>query len=177
MFDEDIIFGEEDKEKVRKPLGKLFEGKPPETTERLVEHIKEKGPAMLIVVGDFSAMELSRMGIRADVYVIDGKVERKVSERFVRDNVLQINTENPAGTISKKAVNALKGAISSGKGAVVYVDGEEDLLTLPAVLLAPLGSTVVYGQPSVGAVSVDVTEEKKQEVCAILRSIKAKSKR
>lgn len=172
QFDEEIIFSEEDKEKVRKPLGKLFEGTPPKTTERLVKHIMEMKPKVLIVVGDFSAKELSNAGVYADVYLVDGKVERKVSERFVEKDALQIFTKNPAGTISVKAVNALKEAIHSGKRIVVYVDGEEDLLTLPAIMLAPLGSMVVYGQPGVGVVSVEVTEDKKREICAILRSIK-----
>lgn len=175
-FDEDIPFGEEDKEKVRRPLGRLFEGRPPETTEKLAKHIMEIGPRMLIVVGDFSAKELRSAGIRADVYVVDGMVERHASGNFVEADALRIATENPAGTVSRKAVVALKQAISSGKRAVVYVKGEEDLLTLPAILLAPLNSIVVYGQPGVGVVSVEVTEEKKREVCGILVSVRAKRK-
>ncbi len=174
QFNEEIIFSDEDKKKVRKPLGKLFEGKPPETTERLVRHIQERKPTMLIVVGDFSAKELSKFGIYADVYVVDGKVERKTSDRFTDEAALQIFTENPAGTISTKAVNALKEAIHSGRRVIIYVDGEEDLLTLPTILLAPLGSIVIYGQPNVGVVSVNVTRDKKQEIYAILKSIKAK---
>ncbi|MEM1891301.1 MAG: GTP-dependent dephospho-CoA kinase family protein [Nitrososphaerota archaeon] len=129
---------------------------------------------MLIVVGDFSARELSKSGVHADVYVVDGKVERKTSERFADDIALQIFTKNPAGTISIEAVNALKEAIRSGKRTIVYVDGEEDLLTLPAIMLAPLGSMVVYGQPGIGVVSVDVTEDKKREICAMLKDISAK---
>ncbi|MCL7387968.1 MAG: GTP-dependent dephospho-CoA kinase family protein [Thaumarchaeota archaeon] len=171
-FDEEIIFSEDAKEKVRKPLGKLFEGKPPETTERLAEYIRERKPTMLIIVGDFSAKELSRIGIHADIYVVDGRVERKLSEKFTDESAFQVFTKNPAGTISTDAANALKEAIRSGKRAVVYVEGEEDLLTLPAIVLAPLGSMVVYGQPSVGVVAVEVTEDKKREICAMLRSIK-----
>lgn len=170
-FDEEIIFSEDNKEKVRKPLGKLFEGKPPETTEKLVKHIQERKPAMLIVVGDFSAKELSKAGVHVDVYVIDGKIERKESEKFTGEIDLQIFTKNPAGTISMDAANALKEAIHSGKRAIVYVDGEEDLLTLPAIVLAPLGSIVVYGQPGIGVVSVDVTNDKKQEICMMLKCI------
>jgi len=171
-FEEEIIFDEEAKEKVRKPLGRLFVGKSPETTERLAEYIRERKPTMLIVVGDFSAKELGRIGIHADIYVVDGRVERKPSERFTDESAFRVFTKNPAGTISADAANALKEAIHSGKRTVVYVDGEEDLLTLPAIVLAPLGSMVVYGQPGVGVVAVDVTEDKKREICTILRSIK-----
>jgi hypothetical protein len=41
----------------------------------------------------------------------------------------------------------------------VEVTGEEDLAALPAMLAAPLGSTVVYGQPGEGMVRVAVTPE------------------
>jgi len=40
----------------------------------------------------------------------------------------------------------------------LYIDGEEDLVTLVAIKLAPLGSVVVYGQPGEGLVAVEVTE-------------------
>ena len=46
----------------------------------------------------------------------------------------------------------------------IIVDGEEDLATLPAILYAPLGSAVVYGQPNEGSVLVDVTPEKKLHI-------------
>jgi len=45
---------------------------------------------------------------------------------------------------------------------LVHIKGEEDLLTLPAVLFAPLDSVVCYGQPGKGMVLVKVTEEKKR---------------
>ncbi len=45
----------------------------------------------------------------------------------------------------------------------ILVAGEEDLLTLAAVWLAPLGSLVVYGQPHQGVVTVEVTAQKKRE--------------
>jgi len=48
------------------------------------------------------------------------------------------------------------------------IKGEEDLLTLPAILLAPLGAIVIYGQKDVGAVVVEVTEEIKQKISNII---------
>ena len=45
----------------------------------------------------------------------------------------------------------------------IYVEGEEDLATLPAVLLSPTGSMVAYGQPGEGVVLVEVDESKKKE--------------
>jgi uncharacterized protein (UPF0218 family) len=42
------------------------------------------------------------------------------------------------------------------------VDGEEDLMGFPAVLLAPNGSTVLYGQPDVGIVWIPVNDQTKK---------------
>ncbi|MCW4027273.1 MAG: GTP-dependent dephospho-CoA kinase family protein, partial [Candidatus Bathyarchaeota archaeon] len=50
----------------------------------------------------------------------------------------------------------------------VLVEGEEDLLTLVAVLSAPLGSLVVYGQPRTGIVGVGVTEAAKRKFRGIV---------
>jgi uncharacterized protein (UPF0218 family) len=38
----------------------------------------------------------------------------------------------------------------------VVVDGEEDLATLPALVAAPTGASIVYGQPGEGMVLVEV---------------------
>ena len=50
----------------------------------------------------------------------------------------------------------------------IVINGEEDLLALPAVLFAPEGSFVVYGQPKEGVVVIKVTAEKKAEVKLII---------
>ncbi|HOP09469.1 MAG TPA: DUF359 domain-containing protein, partial [Candidatus Methanofastidiosa archaeon] len=50
----------------------------------------------------------------------------------------------------------------------IFIDGEEDLATLPAIFFAPEGAIVVYGQPDEGIVIVNVTDEKKKEVYSIL---------
>ena len=52
---------------------------------------------------------------------------------------------------------------------MIKVKGEEDLLALPAILLAPLHSIMLYGQMDMGIVMVEVTEEKKKEVMEILK--------
>ena len=54
----------------------------------------------------------------------------------------------------------------------IVVDGEEDLLALIAVLYAPENSIVVYGQPYTGVVIIKVTPEKKEQVKALLNSMK-----
>ena len=51
---------------------------------------------------------------------------------------------------------------------IFITEGEEDLLGIPAVVLAPIGTLIFYGQPEVleypsGLVMVEVTVEKKRE--------------
>jgi uncharacterized protein (UPF0218 family) len=53
------------------------------------------------------------------------------------------------------------------------VDGEEDLLTLPAILYAPDGAFVVYGQPYVGVVVAEATKTMKEQVKEFLKEMKA----
>jgi len=53
------------------------------------------------------------------------------------------------------------------------VKGEEDLLTLIAVLYSPETALVVYGQPHSGIVVVKVTSEKKAQVKEYLKAMKS----
>ncbi len=53
----------------------------------------------------------------------------------------------------------------------IFVLGEEDLAVMPAVVLAPLSSIVIYGQPSSGCVLIRVTREKKKEMRELLKQM------
>ena len=72
------------------------------------------------------------------------------------------------GTINCKTVSILheliEKSILTNEKAAIKIIGEEDLLTLPAILLAPLGSAVLYGISGTGMIKVVVTEEKKKEM-------------
>lgn len=50
------------------------------------------------------------------------------------------------------------------KEVVMIVEGEEDLLALPAIVESPDDAFVVYGQPSQGLVVVTATATKKREI-------------
>jgi len=53
----------------------------------------------------------------------------------------------------------------------IFVRGEEDLAAVPAMLMAPEGSAVLYGQPDQGVVLVQITESKKEEIRDLLTKI------
>ena len=82
-----------------------------------------------------------------------------------------IKLKNPQGTITKEAVIAIRDALNVERQVHILVDGEEDLLTLVAVLYAPENSLIIYGQPRRGIVAVKVTPEKKAETERILKAM------
>ena len=65
-----------------------------------------------------------------------------------------LKTVNPKGKLSNEAMElvckVLSGNNRSTKCYTIIVEGEEDMLALPALSCAPLGSVVLYGVPGVG---------------------------
>ena len=58
--------------------------------------------------------------------------------------------------------------------AVIVVDGEEDLLTLPAIVESPDDAFVVYGQPSEGLVVVTETAARKREILEVMNAMQVR---
>ncbi|ESP89195.1 GTP-dependent dephospho-CoA kinase family protein, partial [Candidatus Halobonum tyrrellensis] len=104
-----------------------------------------------------------------DVAVIDGKTEREavgdeIAAVLDRDgdgesDDARIDVENEPATLSAAMLDALRAGLDADRPTVVHVTGEEDLATLPAIVAAPDGASVVYGQPGEGMVLVAVTPE------------------
>ncbi|WP_135829580.1 GTP-dependent dephospho-CoA kinase family protein [Halorussus halobius] len=140
-------------------------------TERLLADAGEP----LVAVGDVVTYHVERAGVVPDVAVVDGLTERDAVDDEVASSVArlgerarEVRVENPAATLSRELVEALREAVADPEPTVLVVDGEEDLVTLPAVVAAPLGASVVYGQPGEGMVHATVTEESKREMRDLL---------
>lgn len=145
---------------LKRPLGKLFTN-----TAAAVEHLQRLHPIRLIAVGDVVAVELLAAGLRPDIVVVDFKVmqapvDDKTRRAIDAHEVRIVRVRNPAGTVTPELYSAFE---SIQLPAKIIVEGEEDLATLPAVLIAPIGSVVAYGQPNEGVVLVEVSEQKKRE--------------
>ena len=188
VFDRIEIFGSRIAGKLRmelkKPLGELLSGSRAEIEKELLDRVKMQKPAVIIAVGDEATVTLNKLKIQADISVIDFFIKRvRVHERLedlgFSDFFLNasyknkiIRAANPAGTITRELVLAVKTAIGSyisdGRKRVIEVEGEEDLAGLPAILMAPLGSLIFYGQPDEGLVCVEATENKKDEILNII---------
>lgn len=119
----------------------------------------------IIAVGDIVSLNLKKANYPTAVNIIDYKTRREnidkkeIEQYFPRTSQQLIN---PAGTINSSSANTILSAIAKYQKTkatqVIVVDGEEDLLALPAMLLSPLDTYIIYGQYSVGMILVKVTE-------------------
>lgn len=159
---------------MKNPIGLLIKGSFRYTTERLEELVAERKPRKLIAVGDKVSANIFGKGIALDVAIVDNKVMRKPIAPVKLEAWKTYNLTNPAGTIADEAWEILKQAVGQKARAKVLVEGEEDLLTLVAVLSAPEGSMVVYGQPREGIVVVNVTEVTKRRIREIVERMEYK---
>jgi pantetheine-phosphate adenylyltransferase len=158
---------------LQKPLGVLLSG------DLVRESFQNNRDNVIITVGDVTTQSAFLSGVRPALAIVDLIVERRPFQsleayKFPKQYEV-VHVESGPGFISKEAIGAIVSwseQIRKRKRVVIVVAGEEDLLGLPAVLHAPLGSIVYYGSPPAlgeeGLVEVVVTEEKKQDVAAML---------
>jgi len=146
---------------LKKPLGKLLTGPPYETVNLLRRILTENKPSYFAVVGDFTSKNVLDAGLEPDLVVVDYRVMRfEVPPVDLRERQ-KITSINQAGTVDPSAWRALREAVILKSRASVIVEGEEDLLVLPLISLAPIGSLIVYGQPREGMVVIEVTKKMK----------------
>lgn len=151
----------------KEPFGPVYTD-----TERLLEAVDEAAASgnrevpPLVAVGDVVSHHLLTSGRQPDVMVIDGKTERAAVDETVAETLAEAEAssstrlvENPPAELSEALLVALCEALNATEPVVIRVDGEEDLATLPALVAAPLGASVIYGQPGEGMVHVAVTDD------------------
>jgi uncharacterized protein (UPF0218 family) len=120
----------------------------------------------LIAVGDVVTYPLLAAGRRPDLAVVDERTERTAVDDEVAAAIPEADVvvANPAATLTADLLGALRDGLASDEPTVLRVEGEEDLATLPVVLAAPEGATVVYGQPGEGMVRVRVDADARARV-------------
>ncbi len=118
----------------------------------------------IISVGDVVTDTLVKQDLIPDVAMVDGKTRRGIYDSTQDYPFKIVELVNPMGIISKEVWNAIEAAINEPEPILIDVDGEEDLLSIPSIILCPNGGTVIYGIPSKGMV-VNVVDDVKKEVC------------
>jgi len=159
--------------KLKEPFGNLIQGTPEETMNYLKEMVEKEKPSKIISVGDIVSQNLHKHNIHPQLTIID-KISlrtQKISEEIAVQKTVRV--DNPQGTITQESIFAIKEALESNQHTHIVVKGEEDLLTLIAVLYAPENAFVVYGQPYSGIVVVRVSSERKARTLEFLNSMKA----
>ena len=162
--------------KLKAPLGLLIEGSFEETMKELKKIVEKEKPSKIVAVGDVVSSNMIRYGIYPQVFIVDNRVMREPIAPIQADANQTIFVKNPAGTLTEEAREGIQKALDKeGYLIRVMVDGEEDLLTLAAVVRAPENSLVIYGQPHEGVVVVVITREKKDEVRKIMEDMNSVS--
>jgi uncharacterized protein (UPF0218 family) len=126
----------------------------------------------VIAVGDVVTRHLTRAGARPDLAVVDWVTEREALAESKRPDIEgydeRLDVVNPAAGLSADLLHALRRGVEQDGKTVIVVDGEEDLATLPVLVVAPDGASVVYGQPGEGMVHVPVDDEARTRAHGLL---------
>ena len=132
--------------------------------------------APIVAVGDVVTYHLRQAGRVPDVAIVDGKTEREavrseVASTMAEADVRRVEVENAPASLSAALLSALADALSAGEPVMIEVTGEEDLAALPAIVAAPDGASVVYGQPGEGMVRVPVTPDSRAEARELFEAL------
>lgn len=122
------------------------------------------------VVGDYVTRILYEENIEPAIFVVDGYTRRH--ERVKLDGSKALVLRNEAGILRYSTLITLQNIVLTLSGVqrfLVEVDGEEDMLALPLIMLLPTQFAIVYGQPNVGSVIVEVNRYTKWIAYDLLR--------
>ena len=178
LNDAPVILPQEFRANFREPFGKVF---PHHGTniyasmEPVAKEIRRRSLRPIVSVGDLVTHALLKIGVEPKIVIIDFMVQRQKRFSSLSDigslsHYAKQEVRNQSGTIAKKLVQLIHKALKQNRSAIV-VKGEEDLAVLPCILLAPLGTVVVYGHCQEGIIAVEVTEKKKQESLKLLQQL------
>ena len=153
------------REYLRWPMGALVHG------SSILPTIGAASP--VVTVGDFCTLDLVARGRTPDICVVDFKTKRQedpeLREALQRIGSKVLRVTNPSGAIMPDAWRVLSEAFKADERVRVEVRGEEDLLALVCIALAPPSAAVLYGMPSQGVVVVRADETAKSRALDVLR--------
>lgn len=150
------------RKKLKEPFGKPIFGEKQKIIRSFEKKIKQKKYKKVICVGDYCSLTLP-----CDIKIFDGKIKRN---KKVCTFEYLLSFTSPPASINKEAWKILKRALKENEN--VFVNGEEDLLVIPSVILAEEGDLVVYGLPKKGVSLIEVTKKIKKDFRKLLRRFK-----
>lgn len=158
------------RDELKSPIGELIKGKEEDygiAAAEVKKRLKKDKSVLVITVGDIATHSLQTADVEPDISIIDNRSRRTDITHITHSSIGKEGPfENKPATINSLAVQkyaeVIEKSVSKKSHVQFVVEGEEDLLGLPAILLAPLGAVVLYGQVDEGIVYVLVTEEIKR---------------
>ena len=154
------------RDQLKTPLGNLIKNNDL-NKENIIKKISAE--SVLITVGDRTTENILQLGLKPQIQIIDGLEKRSECAVPADDTInTKLSCKNPPGEITEESMQVIQKAFSSESPVRITVDGEEDLLVIPACIFAPENSVVMYGQPNEGLVIVTITPEIRAKVQKIL---------
>ena len=157
-----VSLPEELRHELKDPIGPI---------ETDATRVIEDAPGPIVAIGDVVTYHLRRAGRPPDVAVVDGKTKRSAVDEEIHRVVTEgptLDVMNPPAVLTEAMIRTLLTALEADEPTTILVEGEEDLVTLPAIVTASDGTTVVYGQPDEGMVVVEVDEEVREDIRNLL---------
>jgi len=149
--------------KIRGELKKIWGfpifGKKLEVRKKFQQILKKKKFKKIITVGDYCSLNLP-----SNVKIFDGKIKRRKIKKLPK---FSLSCGNPAGTIQKEVWPVIKKAIKNKEN--IFIDGEEDLLVIPCVLLSKKKTAVIYGLVDKGVCLIEVSPETQKDFKELLK--------
>lgn len=147
------------RDSLKQPLGNLITD-----LSTLPSYIDKS--SQIISIGDVVSLDLIKSEFTPTLAIIDFQTKRRPIEPSIINTYFKspkYQITNSAGAINPRfgdlLMQILSEATTPNDMRILKVDGEEDLLALPTLLLSPLGTSVVYGLPGVGMCIVQVNSD------------------
>lgn len=171
------------RDELAQPLGIVLTG------VHIQESIHHHTGTSVVTVGDLTTKTVLDAGVMPKLMIIDHKVNRQaytdLDPLLMNPDFNKRRVTSGPGFISQKAITLITEVLeSSTMGNIIEVTGEDDLLTLPAIIAAPLNTILYYGQPPVplwacgpvteGVVEVIVTSAIQQTAANLLKKFVTK---
>jgi len=144
----------------------LFNGKK-EVLKKFQQFVKKRRFKKIITVGDYCSLALP-----SNIKIFDGKIKRTKVKKLPK---FSLYCSNSPGTIQKKVWPIIKKAIKNKEN--VFIEGEEDLLVIPSVLLSEKNTAVIYGFPNKGVCLIEVSPRVKKTFKELLKKFSLKCDR
>lgn len=141
--------------------------------KKLADLLLKEKPDCIITVGDIVSQNILKEGILPKIVIVDDQAMREKTQPIRMKTAKKTTVHNPAGTLAPETWLVVRQAIRQPQPTQIVVEGEEDLLTLVAVLEAPENSLVIYGQPHEGLVVVRVDGKIRKRVKEIVDSMES----